>query len=307
MEHGCVKVNERRAQFEQLARRIDPAGRLLYVRNLDGGVSAEVTVFEIERSDGTTTRLLARRHGDRDLARNPDLARDEFRLLKILHARGLATPKPYLVDASCTIFSTPVLVIEFVDGETDFNPGDLHDALFQMATQLAKIHAVPDSPDLAFLPRSGKGVGDPPEVLDESMNEGRIREALESAWPESQSNDSVLLHGDFWPGNILWRDGRLVAVIDWEDACVGDPLVDLGNTRLETLWAFGLDAMRELTDLYRSMTAIDLTNLAYWDLIAALRPCGQLAGWGLDAAAETRMKKQHAAFVDEALARMRPF
>ena len=34
--------------------------------------------------------------------------------------------------------------------------------------------------------------------------------------PPVQVNRPVLLHGDFWPGNILWRDGRLVAVIDWE-------------------------------------------------------------------------------------------
>jgi aminoglycoside phosphotransferase (APT) family kinase protein len=34
---------------------------------------------------------------------------------------------------------------------------------------------------------------------------------------------------------VLWRDGRIVAVIDWEDAQVGDPLADLANTRLELL------------------------------------------------------------------------
>jgi aminoglycoside phosphotransferase (APT) family kinase protein len=35
-----------------------------------------------------------------------------------------------------------------------------------------------------------------------------------------------LLHGDYWPDNTLWRDGRLVCVIDWEDAALGDPLAD---------------------------------------------------------------------------------
>ena len=26
----------------------------------------------------------------------------------------------------------------------------------------------------------------------------------------------MLLHGYLWPGNLLWQDGRLVAVVDWE-------------------------------------------------------------------------------------------
>ena len=68
---------------------------------------------------------------------------------------------------------------------------------------------------------------------------------LEEVWPLSQQNRSVLLHGDFWPGNILWRDGQIVGVIDWEDAAFGDPLADIANTRLELLWAFGVEAMRQ--------------------------------------------------------------
>lgn len=41
----------------------------------------------------------------------------------------------------------------------------------------------------------------------------------------------------------MWRDGQLAAVIDWEDAQLGDPLADVANARLEILWAFGIEAM----------------------------------------------------------------
>jgi aminoglycoside phosphotransferase (APT) family kinase protein len=58
--------------------------------------------------------------------------------------------------------------------------------------------------------------------VDEALDEGRIRSVLEKAWPFPQRNASVLLHGDFWPGNTLWKDGQLVAIIDWEDAASGD-------------------------------------------------------------------------------------
>jgi aminoglycoside 2''-phosphotransferase len=39
----------------------------------------------------------------------------------------------------------------------------------------------------------------------------------------------VLIHGDLWPSHILWspRSHRPVAVIDWEDARLGDPAADL--------------------------------------------------------------------------------
>lgn len=37
----------------------------------------------------------------------------------------------------------------------------------------------------------------------------------------------VWVHGDLLPGNLLLRDGRLTAVIDWAGVGVGDPACDL--------------------------------------------------------------------------------
>jgi aminoglycoside phosphotransferase (APT) family kinase protein len=287
--------------FRQLVRRFAPHARLLRTWPLTGGVSAQVTGLEIERADGRRAKLIVRQHGNVDLSHNPHIARDEFRLLRIARSRGLAVPKAHYVDESGDFFPTPVLVIDYVEGETEFAPVDLAGYLSQMATQLVRIHGVPDSPELAFLPRQDKGFGERPAIVDTAMGEDRIRDDLESAWPLVQTNPSVLLHGDYWPGNILWQDGRLAAVIDWEDARVGDPLSDLGNTRLEILWAFGPEAMRDFTSLYISESALDLANLPYWNLCAALRPCGKLSDWGLDEATARRMREHHALFVTSAI------
>ncbi len=62
-----------------------------------------------------------------------------------------------------------------------------------------------------------------------------------------------------------------MAVIDWEDAKLGDPLTDLAISRLDMVWIFGIEAMNTFTDHYKSMMAIDYSNLPYWDLSAALR------------------------------------
>ena len=61
------------------------------------------------------------------------------------------------------------------------------------------------------------------------------------------TNASALLHGDFWLGNLLWQGEALSGIIDWEDAMLGDPLGDLGKSRLEMLWALGERAMSDYT------------------------------------------------------------
>ena len=107
-------------------------------------------------------------------------------------------------------------------------------------------------PALSYLPDKEqtivREVGTGPAAADESLDERRIRETLQAVWPLPHRNPAVLLHGDFWPGNTLWRDGKLVAVIDWEDAALGDPLADLARSRLEVLWAYGGDAMHAFTE-----------------------------------------------------------
>ena len=46
----------------------------------------------------------------------------------------------------------------------------------------------------------------------------------------------VLVHGDFNPANFLYENGRVTALIDWENSRVGDPREDLG-------WMVAMDGM----------------------------------------------------------------
>lgn len=292
-------------KFERLARTIHPRSKLLRTWVLKGGISAHTTALEIERSDGRTEKLIVRRHGDEDLRHNPNIAADEFKLLQILQSEGLAAPVPVHFDQSGKVLSTPFVVVEHIDGETEFAPGNLADFLALLATQLLRIHSLAGGRhDLSFLPRQSeryaKRLAERPTTMDESVFEGRIRDTLEAVWPLPRRNRSVLLHGDFWPGNVLWNDGKLVAVIDWEDAALGDPLADLANARLEIVWAFGRDAMDGFTKEYRSHTTIDFTHLAYWDLCAALRPISKFSEWADDDIAEQAMREAHRSFVRQA-------
>lgn len=294
--------------LERLLQRINPHARLLRAWPLHGGVSALVTALEVIQTDGHTRKMIVRQHGEADLRRNPHIAADEYQLLQFLHARGLPVPEPYYADPSGDIFPAPCIVLEYVEGVTQFAPDDLPDFLLQSAAHLARIHSV-DGGELSFLPDREAAVtrmlNERPASMDHTLDEGRIRETLEAVWPPAQVNESTLLHGDFWPGNLLWKDGRLAAVIDWEDAALGDPLADLANARLEMLWAFGIDAMHVFTEHYTAvMTALDFANLPYWDLYAALRSIAHISEWANDDTKEQTTRAGHRGFVAQAFDRL---
>jgi aminoglycoside phosphotransferase (APT) family kinase protein len=44
--------------------------------------------------------------------------------------------------------------------------------------------------------------------------------------PEAQA--TVLVHGDYKPGNALIKDGEVEVILDWETMHLGDPLEDIG-------------------------------------------------------------------------------
>lgn len=303
-------------KFEQLVQKLAPQSKLLRTWSLKGGISAAMTALEIERPDRQTSRMIVRRPGAASLKRNPRAAEDEYKLLQLTQSLGLATQRPYYLDQAGAVFSTPCLVIEYIEGQPEFAPPDLTDFIPQVATQLARIHSVDcTNQDLSFVPRQANGFADTfgpqPAGLNESLDEGRIRDTLESAWPLAQRNRSVLLHGDYWPGNLLWRDDALVAVIDWEDAKLGDPLIDFAVSRLDILWIFGLDAFRSFTRRYEAMMALDYTNLPYWDLYAALRLVrlagADLAEWaaffapfGRHDITEQAIREHYKFFIDQA-------
>lgn len=262
--------------WAQVARRIDPDSRLLRTWPLEGGGSAHMTALELLRPDGQTQKWVVRRLRSAD----SQAAAQEFRLLQILHSAGLPVPKPYDLDLSGAIYPQAVMLIEYLEGQPEFVPGRISDFPRQMAAQLAAIHRL-DSVrhDLAFLPHRGRGFGERSASEDQSPDTGRIRAALEALWPLPQLNPFALLHGDFWPGNLLWKNGRLVGVLDWEDAAAGDPLADVAVSRLDLCLIFSLQAMQDFTRHYQALTSLDFTYLAYWDLCAALRAAPYLADW----------------------------
>jgi aminoglycoside phosphotransferase (APT) family kinase protein len=72
------------------------------------------------------------------------------------------------------------------------------------------------------------------------------------------------VHGDFRPSNLVVRDGRVAAVLDWEMAGWGDPARDLGIATMTEWGCWWPDA--ELLDRYQrgGGSAISTTVLRWW-------------------------------------------
>lgn len=288
---------------------IDPDARLIRARPLQGGISAQMTAVELVDGNGHTQRWTVRCLSERTLRRNPHAAADQFRMLQLLHPLDIPTPAPIHLQPPC-------LVMSHIDGKPVYAPANIADFAAQAARQLAAIHQVNGrADDLTFLPdqstRLAALLDDEPARLNDALDERLLRDTLRPVWPLPNRNTAVLLHGDFWPGNWLWQNGRFAAIIDWEDAERGDPLSDFAISRLDMRLIFGRGAQHAFTQAYLSANPIDAALLPYWDLFAALR-----AAWGLHEWADgwpalgrpditpDSLHENHRAFVAETVAHL---
>jgi aminoglycoside phosphotransferase (APT) family kinase protein len=266
-------------QAEQLLRTVRADLRLVRIWPLAGAVNSQVAGIEAERPDGGRCLLVLRQYGPAMVQAEPQIAHHEYELLNLLSAAGVPVPRPYLVDESSAIVPGSCILMEYIDGERVHQPDDLGSFLRQLAAALAAVHACgitqSEVPFLADISDYAAAEFDEDlRIREDIVPETAIREALQANWPPPQVNHPVVLHNDYWPGNVLWRDGRIVAVIDWEEAAFGDPMADLANIRLEIVWHFGTAAMNMLTDEYLvRQPSVGTGTMPAWDLRTALRAC----------------------------------
>lgn len=75
---------------------------------------------------------------------------------------------------------------------------------------------------------------------------------------------TVFSHGDLGPHNILWKDGKIVAIIDWEMAGWFPEFWDYTRTyfgcRVESWW----EAFQGITDTYPDELAIEKVMSSYF-------------------------------------------
>jgi aminoglycoside phosphotransferase (APT) family kinase protein len=107
--------------------------------------------------------------------------------------------------------------------------------------------------------------------------------------------ETVFVHGDVWPGNLLWAGDEVDALVDWKTAGVGAPGVDVSELRKQVAIIFGPEAPDLVLEGWERATATKARDVSYWDAVAALNTRTELddgyrsGGWAplLDAAGAT--------------------
>lgn len=243
-------------------------------------------------------------------------AEREIRLLRHLARRGVPTVSPLLrteagdrdVPTLTRSFDKAAAIFPWIDGEVLCQKRVTEPVMEQVGSALAKIHvAGADFPgaeksrfDVKHLtsridrlraqgygrtseiaPILGGEVGADVEKLATKLKAYSEREETRSAREfrsGAASTTGALVHGDVFRDNVLWKDGTMAAVLDFESASLGAVTFDLCVTMLA--WCYGdeLEAplARALVRGYtreRPLTPEDRERLFDDATFAALRFC----------------------------------
>ncbi|MCP5179161.1 MAG: phosphotransferase [Pseudomonadales bacterium] len=278
-------------QWDRLVAQLDPHAQLVAARPLTGGVSAQVHALTLRLADGGQREVVVRE-------KSGTVAK-EYVVLKAARACGIPVPEPLLVDPLATLRPLPSLVMAFVAGESAVAPAQLDAALRAMATQLVAIHTVPIN-GLDDLPVLTDPVPEALQFLAVDVRFNALRALMRALVDTDYRGPNRLIQGDYWPGNLLWRDGELVAILDWEDAHVGDPLADVACARVEIRYRHGAHASRTFTRYYADLADLDPVRLALWDVYVASAALNYMGEWGLAESTVAHMREQATQFVLEA-------
>ena len=158
-------------------------------------------------------------------------------IMSALHQAGLPTPAIRMMSTDPVVDGRPFILMERVEG-TRIEPTAQRENAMDIArsavTVLKRLHALP-------LARTGIGDEDPVGLQAEMMRWGMLMQRA----PEELTTRSgelggllaahipperppTLVHGDYHYGNMLFRGHEVAAVLDWEIAEIGQPLLDLG-------------------------------------------------------------------------------
>jgi aminoglycoside phosphotransferase (APT) family kinase protein len=284
------------SRYAGVATRLFPGAELEVIERLTGGVSADVYRLDLKLVDGRTHSLVLRAHGRSHSGHSAEL---EYQLLQALYQRGVPVPEPLLVDVSGNILPDPFLVMSFVQGSTAVPLELEHHCIDLMADELSKIHELPTT-DLPALPVRNDPLPEVFDFLPEGDEWQELRAHLHTLADTAYVGSLKLLHGDFWPENLLWQNDAVVAILDWEDAAVGDPLSDVACCRVELRYKFGRVSMQQFTQAYARHREVDAARLALWQVYVAAAAQRFMGEWGLPEAREAHMRQEALASIREA-------
>lgn len=230
----------------------------------------------------------------------------QYRLMEVAGENGIKVPGLLGFEDDESLLGSDFYVMAFTDGQIPIdNPpyafgswvtelsDDQRATMWRNGLQeMAKIHNIDISQyDIPNLPRSAPGQSILRHEIDkfEAMIDDDVRQSMAPILAEAldyvrenapESGPLRLCWGDSRVGNMIWRDLKPVAVIDWEMASLCDPLLDASWWFwIDYITSVGLGAGRlgglpDRPELYRQwseLTGLPTDNSLYYDLFNALR------------------------------------
>jgi aminoglycoside phosphotransferase (APT) family kinase protein len=213
-----------------------PGLRVTAVEPIPEGHSGFTYFVTVDGGDGPTRYVLRLPPPGARIAGPADVVR-QGRIMSALRAAGLPTPAIPAMSSDPVIDGRPFILMEAVEGERIEKVATEQKALDIASSALGvlkRLHALP-------LDTTGIGdeesVGLQAEMMRWAMLMQRAPEELTIHAGELGGLIAVqlpveraptLVHGDYHYGNMLFRGPEVVAVLDWEIAQIGQPLLDLG-------------------------------------------------------------------------------
>ncbi|MGP2442713.1 phosphotransferase family protein [Streptomyces sp. JW3] len=279
---------------------------------LTGG--AQNLLFTLHRADGT--ELVLRRPGRHLRTGALDAFRREGRVLTALADTDVPHPRLYASVLDEDVLGAPFSVLEKIDGFTPRgtlpgryaeDPGWRRAVAFALVDAAASLAAVdPAAHGLAdfgrpegWLPRQTSKYlnmlhgyrADPAYREHESPLVDTVADWLRAHTPEQGATGVV--HGDLQFANVMFAHDtpRLAAVVDWEMASLGDPLLDLawiltawreeadppGSAPQFQPWE-GMPGRAELVAHYGRATGRDVSAFRWYQVLACFRLAALLEG-----------------------------
>lgn len=273
---------------------IEPSSTFMTVRPMGADGTHPAYVIEARAATGTVIQLAVKcyRH---DVGPAVARARLEFKTLQMLQKHAVPVPVPLYWDEHGSLLGAPGIVTTFIPGKQLFSSPDVMNCARELAQVLAKIHSISIGPaEKTWLVEANHTVlwfrnkGIMPDYMTNHPDGPLVWNALEQLLPHWQPVPPTFVHTDYWIGQVLWDQTRIMAVLDWEEAGYGDPAYDVAYCRMD-LWLgpMGRTAADELLKVYAAEMGRPVSNLALWELAATPRVMRN-AAWEADSRQELR-------------------
>jgi aminoglycoside phosphotransferase (APT) family kinase protein len=232
-----------------------------------------------------------------------DMAR-EARFLAAIHPHYPLAPRPLLICEDSSVWGFPFYLMERRPGVVLRAAGEPADQALRPRVAVSLVKALAELHQVDVRDPAVAALGRPEGFLARQLAGWSSRwERVQTAGAPAMANvqrwlaehmpapqPPVVLHNDFKIDNVVLSShdlGRVVAVLDWEMAALGDPMIDLGillcywpepgdpparrDSVCPVTAAPGWPSREELVHRYALLTGRDVSAIAYYEVFGLFK------------------------------------